>query len=77
MDLVSTWPGCAALRLKGLMAANVAVAAEVAMSCLRNESNDIPQIGCPTSGVAQRAMREAAPHARGVSKARELEEGRL
>jgi hypothetical protein len=29
-------------------------------------------IGCPTSGVAQRAMREAAPHARGVSKARQL-----
>jgi hypothetical protein len=28
--------------------------------------------GCPTSGVAQRAMREAAPHARGVSKARQL-----
>jgi hypothetical protein len=34
-------------------------------------------IGCPTSGVAQRAMREAAPHARGVSKARQLEEGWL
>jgi hypothetical protein len=29
-------------------------------------------MGCPTSGVAQRAMREAAPHARGVSKARQL-----
>jgi hypothetical protein len=29
-------------------------------------------IGYPTSGVAQRAMREAAPHARGVSKARQL-----
>jgi hypothetical protein len=29
-------------------------------------------IGCPTSDVAQRAMREAAPHARGVSKARQL-----
>jgi hypothetical protein len=29
-------------------------------------------IGCPTSGVAQRAMREAVPHARGVSKARKL-----
>jgi hypothetical protein len=28
-----------------------------------------PHIGCPTSGVAHRAMREAAPHARGVSKA--------
>jgi hypothetical protein len=27
---------------------------------------------CPTSGVAQRAMREAARHARGVSKARQL-----
>jgi hypothetical protein len=27
-------------------------------------------IGCPTSGVAQRAMKEAAPHARCVSKAR-------
>jgi hypothetical protein len=29
-------------------------------------------IGCPTSGAGQRAMREAAPHARGVSKARQL-----
>jgi hypothetical protein len=29
-------------------------------------------IGCPTSGVAQRAMREAAPYARGVSKAKQL-----
>jgi hypothetical protein len=29
-------------------------------------------IGCPTSGAAQRAMREAAPHPRGVSKARQL-----
>jgi hypothetical protein len=29
-------------------------------------------IGCSTSGVAQRAMREAAPPARGVSKARQL-----
>jgi hypothetical protein len=28
--------------------------------------------GCPTSGVAQRAMREDAPHARGLSKARKL-----
>jgi hypothetical protein len=28
-------------------------------------------IGCPTSGVAQRAMREAAPHVSGVSKARQ------
>jgi hypothetical protein len=26
-------------------------------------------IGRPTSGVAQRSMREAAPHAHGVSKA--------
>jgi hypothetical protein len=26
-------------------------------------------IGCPTSGVAQRSLREAAPHTRGVSKA--------
>jgi hypothetical protein len=49
--------------------------------------NDVPQkvkaqivaqqfvlivIGCPTSGVSQRAMREAAVHARGVSKARQL-----
>jgi hypothetical protein len=32
-------------------------------------------IGCPTSSVAQRAMREAAPHARGASKARQLSEG--
>jgi hypothetical protein len=31
-----------------------------------------PNIGCPTSDVTQRAMREAAPHARGVSKARQL-----
>jgi hypothetical protein len=29
-------------------------------------------IGCPTSGVPQRGMREAAPHPRGVSKARQL-----
>jgi hypothetical protein len=29
-------------------------------------------IGCPTSGVAQRAMREVAPHARGVSRASQL-----
>jgi hypothetical protein len=29
-------------------------------------------IACPTSGVAQRPRREAAPHARGVSKARQL-----
>jgi hypothetical protein len=29
-------------------------------------------IGCPTSGVAQRAMRETAPHTRGVNKARQL-----
>jgi hypothetical protein len=29
-------------------------------------------IGCPTSGITQRAMREAAPHARGVGKARQL-----
>jgi hypothetical protein len=28
--------------------------------------------GCLTSSVTQRAMREAAPHARGVSKARQL-----
>jgi hypothetical protein len=28
-------------------------------------------IGCPTSSVEQRAMREAAPHAHGVSKARQ------
>jgi hypothetical protein len=29
-------------------------------------------IGCPISGVSQRARREAAPHARGVSRARQL-----
>jgi hypothetical protein len=29
-------------------------------------------VGCPASGVAQRAMREAAPHARGMSKVRQL-----
>jgi hypothetical protein len=29
-------------------------------------------IGRPTSDVAQRAMREAAPRARGVSKAKQL-----
>jgi hypothetical protein len=28
-------------------------------------------IGCPTSSGAQRTMREAAPHARGVNKARQ------
>jgi hypothetical protein len=32
----------------------------------------IENIGCPTSGVAQRAMREAAPHACTASKARQL-----
>jgi hypothetical protein len=31
----------------------------------------ILSIGRPTSGVVQRAMREAEPHARGVSKARQ------
>jgi hypothetical protein len=30
---------------------------------------DVIDIRCSTSGVAQRAMREAAPHARDVSKA--------
>jgi hypothetical protein len=29
-------------------------------------------VGCPTLGVAQRAMRDTVPHARGVSKARQL-----
>jgi hypothetical protein len=29
-------------------------------------------IGYPTSDVAQRAMREAAPHARGMGKLRQL-----
>jgi hypothetical protein len=33
------------------------------------DENASNSIGCPTSGVAQRAMREAAPQARGVSKA--------
>jgi hypothetical protein len=28
-------------------------------------------MGCPTSGVAQRTMKWDAPHARGVSKARQ------
>jgi hypothetical protein len=42
-----------------------------------NEPSQLVHIGCSTSGVAQRAMREAAPHARGVSKARQLEEGWL
>jgi hypothetical protein len=32
----------------------------------------IEHIGCPTSGVTQRAMRAVAPHARGVSKARQF-----
>jgi hypothetical protein len=32
---------------------------------------EIQYLGCPTSGVAQRTMRKAAPHARGVSKARQ------
>jgi hypothetical protein len=36
------------------------------------EVNNQTYIGCPTSGVAQRAMREAVPHARGVGKARQL-----
>jgi hypothetical protein len=34
--------------------------------------SSIEHIGSPTSGVAHRAMRETAPHARGVSKARQL-----
>jgi hypothetical protein len=34
--------------------------------------NTTRSIECPTSGVAQRTMREAAPHARGVTKARQL-----
>jgi hypothetical protein len=34
--------------------------------------SSIKHIGCPTSGVAQRAMRETAPHARCVSKASQL-----
>jgi hypothetical protein len=29
-------------------------------------------IGCATSGIAQRAMREAAPHARGLNKVSQL-----
>jgi hypothetical protein len=29
-------------------------------------------IGCSTSGIAQPAMREAAPYARGASKAKQL-----
>jgi hypothetical protein len=32
----------------------------------------VENIGCPTSDVAQGAMREAAPHACGASKARQL-----
>jgi hypothetical protein len=37
-----------------------------------NCSSRVPEdIGCPTSCVSQRAMREAAPHARGLSKARQ------
>jgi hypothetical protein len=52
---------------------------ETDKSDLQNEKHHEPRIrtcrgirGCPTSGVAQRAVREAAPHARGVSKARQL-----
>jgi hypothetical protein len=37
-----------------------------------NDKSDFLYIGCPTSSIAQCAMREAAPHARGVSKARQL-----
>jgi hypothetical protein len=40
------------------------------INCVRSEVN--AYIGCPTSGIAQRAVREAAAHARGVSKARQL-----
>jgi hypothetical protein len=29
-------------------------------------------IGCPTSGITQSTMREAAPHAHGVSKASQV-----
>jgi hypothetical protein len=41
------------------------------------ETKTASRIGRPTATVAQRAMREVAPHARGVSKARQLEEGWL
>jgi hypothetical protein len=36
------------------------------------DENNSQYIECPTSGVAQRTMRGAAPHARGMSKARKL-----
>jgi hypothetical protein len=36
---------------------------------VNSNAEDAAVIGCPTSGVAQRAMREAMPHSRGVSKA--------
>jgi phage-related tail protein len=39
---------------------------------ITNSINSIDSIGCPTSDVAQRVMREAARHARGVSKVRQL-----
>jgi hypothetical protein len=37
----------------------------------------IENMGCPTSDVAQCAMKDAAPHDRGTSKARQGEEGWL
>jgi hypothetical protein len=33
---------------------------------------ELAYMGCPTSDVAQRAMREAAPDSHGASKARQL-----
>jgi hypothetical protein len=36
---------------------------------IMNSMINIINIRCPTSGVAQGVMKEAAPHARGVSKA--------
>jgi hypothetical protein len=39
---------------------------------LESESIISRNIGCLASGVAQHAMREAVPHAGGVSKARQL-----
>jgi hypothetical protein len=37
----------------------------------------VDNIGCPTSDVAERAIRETAPHTRGVNKAGQLSEGWL
>jgi hypothetical protein len=45
------------------------------VSANADDTMSFQNIGCPISSIAQCAMREAAPHARGVSKARQFYEG--